>query len=145
MDECTMACCGVAPRRNVSDLFDRGRRRARQSPLAIEGDEHRDSNGLTARFSLAVEDGKIAKIGFRATTCITLMAYCELIAELATGEDIPQAARLSPADLISELPDVPALKRDRAPLVFAAFRDAVERVQQKWKPLLRPNALQMHE
>src|SRR6186997_1315915 len=123
MDECMQACCGVAPRRNVSDLFDRGRHRSRQPPLAVEGDEHRDPNGLSARFSLATEDGRLARIGFRATTCITLVAYCELIAELMSGADIPRAARLSPAELMSELPDVPALKRDRAPLAIAAFRD----------------------
>ena len=125
MDECMAACCGVAPRRNVSDLFDRGRRRARQSPLPIQGDEHRDPNGLAARFSLAVEGDKLSKVGFKATTCITLIAYCELIAELTGGESIPQAARLSVADLIAQLPDVPALKRDRALLAIAAFRDAL--------------------
>ena len=125
MEECMQVCCGVAPRRNVSDLFDRGRRRSRQSPLPVEGDEHRDPNGLSARFSLATEDGRIAKIAFKASTCITLVAYCELIAELMSGEDIPRAARFSPVDLISELPDVPALKRDRAPFAIAAFRDAL--------------------
>ena len=125
MDECVMTCCGVAPRRNVSDLFDRGRRRARQAALSIEGDERRDANGLAVRFSLAVADGRIAKAGFKATTCITLIAYCELIVELTAGQDIRQAARLSVAEVISELPDVPALKRDRAPLATAAFRDAL--------------------
>jgi NifU-like protein involved in Fe-S cluster formation len=125
MDACIQACCGVAPRRNVSDLFDRGRRRARQSPLPVQGDEHRDAGGLSVRFGLAVEDGGIAKVGFKASTCITLIAYCELIAELVVGQGIPQAARLSVADLIPELPDVPALKRDRAPLAVAAFRDAL--------------------
>ena len=125
MDECMQACCGVPPRRNVSDLFDRGRRRSRLPPLPVEGDEHRDPTGLSARFSLATEDGRLARIGFRATTCITLVAYCELIAELMSGANIPRAARLSPADLIAELPDVPALKRDRAPLAIAAFRDAL--------------------
>lgn len=125
MDECMASCCGVAPRRNVSDLFDRGRRRARQSPLPIQGDEHRDPNGLAARFSLAVEGGRLLNVSFKATTCITLIAYCELITELTGGESIPQAARLSVADLIAELPDVPALKRDRAPLAVAAFRDSL--------------------
>ncbi len=144
MDDCTMACCGVAARRNVSDLFDRGLCRARQAPLAIEGDERRDGNGLAARFSLAVADGRLAQIGFKASTCITLVAYCELIAELAAGRDIRQAARLSSAGLIAELPDVPPLKRDRAPLAIAAFRDALERAQQKWEPVLRSRARKMH-
>src|SRR3954468_16847580 len=120
-----MSCCGVAPQRNVGDLFDRGRRRSRQPPFPAEGDEHRDDNGLTVRFSLALENGKLAGIGFQATTCITLVAYCELIAELMNGEDISRAARFSPADLIAELPDVPLLKRDRAPLAIAAFRDVL--------------------
>ena len=115
----------MTQRRNVSDLFDRGLRRSRQAPLAIQGETHRDANGFTASFSLAAHGGVLGKIGFKASTCVTLVAYCELIAELTAGQDIAQAARLSPSDLVAELPNVPALKRDRAPLAIAAFRDAL--------------------
>ena len=124
-DDCTMACCVVTPRRTVSELFDRGLRRSRQAPLAVQGETRRDANGFTASFSLTIDEGTLGKIGFKATTCITLVAYCELIAELSAGQDIAQAARLAPADLVAELPNVPALKRDRAPLAIAAFRDAL--------------------
>ena len=124
-DDCTMSCCGTTPRRTVSELFDRGLRRSRQAPLAIQGETHRDANGFTASFSLAADDGLLGKIGFKASTCVTLVAYCELIVELTAGHDIGQAARLSAADLVAELPNVPALKRDRAPLAIAAFRDAL--------------------
>lgn len=120
-----MTCCGVTPRRNVSDLFDRGLRRSRQTPLPTQGEILRDANGFTARFSLATDDGQLLGIGFNASTCVTLVAYCELIVELMTGRSIVEGRHLSSAELIAQLPDVPPLKRDRAPLAIAAFRDAL--------------------
>jgi len=125
MDECNLPCCGVSPRRSVSALFDRGYRRARLAPLASQGEPRRDGNGFTAQFSLAVEDGAIEGVGFRASTCVTLVAYCELVAELAAGQTVADAARLSPAALISELEGVPPAKRDRAFLAIGAFRNAL--------------------
>jgi NifU-like protein involved in Fe-S cluster formation len=125
MDSGRGACCGEERRRNVSDLFDRGLRCNRESPLTIEGDEQTDKDGLVARFSVAMNGTTLAAIRFRASTCITLVAYCELIRELMTGQDIKSAARLSLRDLIAELPDVPALKRDRALLAITAFRGAL--------------------
>jgi hypothetical protein len=119
------ACCAVARRRNVSDLFDRGLRRSREVPFAVEGGAQIHIDGLTARFSVAMNGATLAAIRFRASTCITLIAYCELINELTTERDIKSAARLSPHDLIAELPEVPALKRDRALLAISAFRDAL--------------------
>jgi NifU-like protein involved in Fe-S cluster formation len=125
MEICEDNCCGNAPRRTVSDLFDRGYRRNRKSPLAIEGTELRDLNGLLARFSLEVADGFIKAVNFRATTCITLLAYSELVAELTIGQRVHEAAKLSPAELVDALPDVPLLKRDRALLAVKAFRAAL--------------------
>ena len=128
MENCEDSCCGNAPRRTVSDLFDRGYRRNRKPALAIEGAELRDLNGLLARFSLDVDGGFIQAVNFRATTCITLIAYSELIAELTIGQSVHEAAELSPAELVETLPDVPLLKRDRALLAVKAFRAALKAV-----------------
>ena len=125
MEICEDACCGNAPRRTVSDLFDRGYRRNRKPALAIEGAELRDLNGLLARFSLDIADGFIKAVNFRSTTCITLLAYSELIAELTIAQSIPEATKLSASDLVDALPDVPLLKRDRALLAVKAFRAAL--------------------
>lgn len=123
-DDCPMACCHATPRRTVSELFDRGLRRSRQAPLAIAGAPHH-LNGFTAAFSIDTDGGTLTGVRFKASTCITLVAYCELIAEMMAGETIAAALALAPADLVAELSDVPALKRDRAPLAIVAFREAL--------------------
>jgi len=125
MDSCEGACCGNAPRRVVSDLFDRGYRRNRFDPLPFEGAELRDTNDLTARFSLGLENGAIESARFRISTCITLIAYCELITELAAGKTVREAAALSEEELVAALPDVHPMKRDRASLAINAFRAAL--------------------
>jgi NifU-like protein involved in Fe-S cluster formation len=125
MESCEGACCGNAPRRVVSDLFDRGYRRNRLDPFTLEGAELRDTNNLAARFSLDLANGTIKGARFRVSTCITLIAYCELIVELTAGKTVREAAAFSEAELVAALPDVPALKRDRAPLAINAFRAAL--------------------
>lgn len=125
MDFCEAACCGNTPRRVVSDLFDRGYRRNRLIPFTLEGAELRDTNDLSARFSLDLAGGAIKGIRFRVSTCITLIAYCELITELAAGKSAREAAALSESELVAALPDVHAMKRDRASLAINAFRAAL--------------------
>ena len=125
MESCEGACCGNTPRRVVSDLFDRGYRRNRLPPLAIEGAELRDSNDLSARFSFDLERGAIKGARFRVSTCITLIAYCELIVELTAGKNAREAATLEERELIAALPDVHAMKRDRAVLAINALRAAL--------------------
>jgi hypothetical protein len=119
------SCCGGAARRTVSELFDRGYRRNRKPPLSIEGAELHDTNELFARFSLGITGGFIKAVHFRATTCITLIAYNELIAELVIGQNMRDAAAIEAAELVALLPDVPLLKRDRALLAINAFRAAL--------------------
>jgi NifU-like protein involved in Fe-S cluster formation len=84
-----------------------------------------DRNGLVAGFVVAIENGTITTIGFKASTCVTLVAYCELIAELIEGQHVAAAAALSPALLVANLSGVPALKRDRAMLAVDSFRAAL--------------------
>jgi hypothetical protein len=127
------ACCGGGSNSgrppSVSDCFDRGLRRRRRAPLPIEGQARADGNGLSAAFSIRLHDddgaGTIGDAGFRADTCVTLIAYCERLAELATGRTLDAAARLSPTDLVAALAGVPPLKQDRATLAVAAFRTAL--------------------
>lgn len=124
------ACCGggnAGRPLSVSDCFDCGLRRRRRAPLPIEGHARSDGNGLSAAFSIRLCDGgdTIGDVGFRADTCVTLIAYCERLAELATGRSLGAAARLSAPDLVAELAGVPPLKQDRATLTVAAFRAAL--------------------
>ena len=119
---CREACCNAAPRRTVSELFERGFRRSRQPPLAVGGMTCRDAEGQSASFSLDVADGRIARISFRASACATLIAYCELIAELAIGARIEMARGLTSDDLVAALPGVHPFKQVRAALAVAALR-----------------------
>ena len=122
---CREPCCSVTPRRTVSELVERGFRRRRAPPLPIEGPACGDAEGNTARFSLAVGDGAIGTVSFRASSCATLIAYCEFIAEAVEGFRLDLARELTTADLVARLPGVPALKRERAILAVAAFRAAL--------------------
>lgn len=122
---CRSPCCSARPRASVAELFERGFRRNRAAPLALAGPLCRDAEDHAASFSLAISDGRIAAVGFRASTCATLIAYCELIAESVTGLAPEMAAAVSARDLIEALPGVPAAKQGRAVLALAAFRAAV--------------------
>ena len=122
---CREACCNVRPRLSVADLFERGFWRNRSAPLPIEGAPCAGTDENTAQFSLKVDGDKIMAVGFRATTCATLIAYCEYLAETASGFRLEIACELTAANLVESVPGVPALKRDRAVLAIAAFRAAI--------------------
>lgn len=119
---CRAECCSATPRLTVSELFERGFHRRRSAPLPIEGAACADVAGNFAQFSLAVTDGRIRSVVFHCSSCATLIAYCELIAETVPGFT-PEAARaLTTQQLVETLPGVPVYKHDRAVLAVAAFR-----------------------
>ena len=122
---CREACCSVTPRSTVAELFERGFRRNREAPRAIMGASCTGAEDNTAAFSLDVADGRIAAVGFHASCCATLIAYCEYIAEIAPNFGLTLARGLTAANLVDSMPGVPALKRDRALLAIAAFRAAL--------------------
>lgn len=122
---CREACCSVTPRFTVAELFERGFRRNRAAPLAVEGEAVRDAEGNSARFSLELDGGKLGEIRFRVSTCTTLIAYCEALAELLPGLDAGLAAHFTPNELVDALPGVPRQKQPRAILAVAAFRAAL--------------------
>jgi NifU-like protein involved in Fe-S cluster formation len=129
---CRLPCC-ASPRQTVSELLERGLRRNRATPLSREGTQVSDADGNAARFSIDVRDATIADVGFRMTSCATLVAYGELIAETVAGMRIELANGLTARDLVDALPGVPALKRDRAVLAVAAFRSALSKVSTNGK------------
>ena len=122
---CRESCCSVTPRLTVAELFDRGFRRSREAPFAIDGAPCTGAEDNTASFSLDIADGRIAAVGFRASCCATLIAYCEYIAEITPAFGLSIARELTATNLVDSLPGVPALKRDRAVLAIAAFRAAL--------------------
>lgn len=120
-----MPCCRSAPLRTVSDFFDRGHRRSRATSLPPETPLRTAPNGLSAGFVIGIENGTITAVGFKASTCVTLVAYCELISEIIEGQHVSAADALSPAILVANLTGVPALKRDRAVLAVNSFQAAL--------------------
>jgi hypothetical protein len=123
---CREACCSVTPRLSVTELFQRGFARNRAAPLPLRGAARGDAEGNRAEFSLRLAAGRIAALGFRATTCATLIAYCELIAETVPGFSLAIAREFSAADLVDALEGVPAQKHGRAALAISAFRAALD-------------------
>lgn len=122
---CREACCNVTPRLAVAELFDRGYRRSREAPRSVEGAVCTGAEDNTASFSLDIAGGRIAAVGFRASCCATLIAYCEYIAEVTPDFALSIARALTATNLVDSVPGVPALKRDRAVLAIAAFRAAL--------------------
>jgi NifU-like protein involved in Fe-S cluster formation len=122
---CREACCSVTPRLTVTELFERGFRRNREALRAIVGDTCVGAEDNSAAFSLDVTGGRIAAVGFHASCCATLIAYCEYIAEVAPGFTLAIARELTAANIAACVPGVPVLKRDRAVLAIAAFRAAL--------------------
>jgi NifU-like protein involved in Fe-S cluster formation len=125
---CREACCSVAPRFTVAELFERGYRRNRAEPLALEGETVADAEGNNARFSVDLDGGRLAEIRFRTSSCTTLIAYSEALAELLAGFDAAMAAQYAPQDLVAALPGVHPLKQNRAVLAVAALRAALLRI-----------------
>jgi hypothetical protein len=122
---CREACCSVTPRLTVAELFERGFRRSREAPRSVQGAACTGAEDNTASFSLDVADGRIAAVGFRASCCATLIAYCEYLAEIMPDFQLEIACGMTAANLVDSVPGVPALKRDRAVLAIAAFRAAL--------------------
>ena len=126
---CREACCSVAPRFTVAELFERGFRRSRLAPLDVEGEAVSDAENNAVRFSLALDGTRLDEIRFRASSCTTLIAYSQALAELFSGHDAAIAAHFTPRELAAALPGVPALKQNRAVLAVAAFRAALHAAQ----------------
>jgi hypothetical protein len=122
---CREACCSVTPRLTVAELFERGLRRSREAPRSVAGAACTGAEDNTASFSLDVANGRIAAVGFHASCCATLIAYCEYIAEVTPGFQLEIARGMTAINLVDSVPGVPALKRDRAVLAIAAFRAAL--------------------
>lgn len=118
-------CCGSA-RMSVIDYLERGLRRKLQNALPIVGEVRRDPDGRQVQFSLRLDGRAIQCVSFKSSSCVTLIAYCEVIAEWATGLTIEAAMRLRPKQVTAALPYVPPYKRELALPATAALLSAVQ-------------------
>jgi len=71
-------------------------------------------HGNCASFQVELEAGRITRAVYRCTTCVTLVALCEHLAELAVGSSVEEAAAWEAQLLLRRHPEVPRERRDRA-------------------------------
>ena len=90
-----------------------------RSPLLFGEEDH------CAAFEVHHCGGRISDVRFKCTTCFTLVAFCEHIAELARGISFAEAGEIGPERLLELHPEVPAQLSNRADLASAAFRAAL--------------------
>ncbi len=123
-DEC--GCC--APRGRppaIIDYIERGLRRRRRARLPLAGEPAHDHEGRHVRFSLGLSGGVIADVVFETNMCVTLVAYCELLAEGVTGLSLDAgASRIDGDALAASLPQVPPHKRVLSELAAAGLQSA---------------------
>ncbi len=112
-------------RRTVIEYFERALQRSGRPQLPLIGPLERGPGGLAVCFSLNLVAGRIRGAEFKATTCTTLLAYCELLAELIMGLTPTEARRLDTGRLIDGLPGVPPTLHNRAGLPIAALTSAL--------------------
>jgi NifU-like protein involved in Fe-S cluster formation len=124
-------CCGNRRTPTLSDYIDDGLRRSRLTASDALGAACRDDAGHVARFGVHIADGVVTSVGFRASTCVTLVAYCEVAAQRVSGRRVAEALRtLQPADIARALPSVPPAKRDRAQLARALLIALLEQAKE---------------
>jgi NifU-like protein involved in Fe-S cluster formation len=70
--------------------------------------------------------GRIEAVEYRCTSCMTLVAMCEHVAEQLRGATVDEARALSAGELLSRHPEVPLVRRSRAHLAVAAAHAALE-------------------
>jgi NifU-like protein involved in Fe-S cluster formation len=112
-------------RRDVYHYFQQAYRRQLRplsSPLRFI-----DQDGLQAAFAVSICDvGRIERVDYRCTTCMTLVALCEHVAEQFCGATLEEARSLCADQLLELHPEIPASRRCRAHLALNAARAALE-------------------
>lgn len=118
-----MAHCGcTVQRRSICDYFQHACRRVPAGGGGIAGEVVYGEDGACAQFFLEIDQGGITAATYKCTSCVTLIALCEHVAELvAGGED-----RITPERLLRLHPEIPPAKRERAALAVAALRAAMK-------------------
>lgn len=81
------------------------------------------SEGKSAVFALDVRDGRIVAAAYRSSTCATLVAACEHIAESVRGSALP--VDITVERLLAECPEIPAERYDSVRLAVKAFTSAL--------------------
>jgi hypothetical protein len=114
-------------RRDVYHYFERSYRRQPQLDSSVLRFVADDEVQAAFVIRLASPD-RIETVQYRCTTCMTLMAMCEHIAEDLQGSTIAQARTLTAERILAQHPEIPPSRRSRAHLAAAAAQAALERL-----------------
>jgi NifU-like protein involved in Fe-S cluster formation len=111
--------------RDVYHYFQQACRRKLEShyePLRFVKD-----GDATAGFAIRLGDqGSIEEVQYRCTTCMTLIALCEHVAEEIRGATPDRARELTAAGILRRHPEIPVSRHSRAILATAAVHAALE-------------------
>lgn len=116
--------------RSVYEYFHQALRHLREQTLPVQGELTEGNEGLLAQFLLDVRQDQISAVSYKCTTCVTLVAYCELLAEAVKDISLREVMLIKPIDLIAALPGVPSYRYDRAYLAVGALHSAVSKARQ---------------
>lgn len=104
--------------RNVGELTS-----AETSGYALVGDP---SCGDQMKLWISVEDGRIARVGFKSFGCPGAIATSSMLTVLAQGRTLDHAAELTDDDVIAALGGIPERKRHCSLLGVQALHAAIE-------------------
>ncbi|MGA7462968.1 MAG: iron-sulfur cluster assembly scaffold protein [Candidatus Korobacteraceae bacterium] len=115
------------PRQTAAiEYLIRGFRRNHTPSLPVVGRAAHDGAGHTVLFSIDVRQGVLNAVSFSASSCPTLIAYSEYVAEHVIGTKLVDAMALTPKDVIASLKGIPPYKCDRARLAVTGLRLVVK-------------------
>lgn len=114
-------------RRDVHYYFQKAcRRQLRPLTAPIRFIADRD---MQAGFALQLGTAQqIDLIEYRCTTCMTLVALCEHLAEELNGSTVADARSLTPERMLALHPEIPDSRSSRALLAVAAVHAALENI-----------------
>jgi hypothetical protein len=99
---------------------------AQGSGTVLAGEAGREESGTRVRFSVAIADGRVRTVRFRAYGCPYTLAACEWLARTLEGRR-PEAPGLgSPLDWARQL-EVPAARLGRLLVIEDALQAALTR------------------
>jgi nitrogen fixation NifU-like protein len=90
------------------------------------GTSRLEEHGIAHKFTLRVEDGRIADIKFKTAGCVSSIASASAITELVKGRRIKEAYSIKPEEISTALDGLPLEKMYCARLAVKTLRRAIE-------------------
>ena len=114
----------------IYDYFARACRRDTEVS-GVSGSAATDAEGNTATFWVTVRRGVIRSVRYKCTTCVTLVAFCEHLSEIAQDQAASEAVRFPSEQLLAAHTEVPPERRSRAALAVSALQSAIRKATEE--------------